>query len=363
MTVALISQAIYGPCGMKTHVTAGVAGTRGRRGANAAHDLAIIIVSNNSAHWLGPCLETVFAHAGSADLDVVVVDNGWTDGTSELVENRFPEARLVTCENRGFAHANNRALITCDARYVLFLNPDTEILDGTFDELVDAMDARPNVGLAGVKQVTPDGRLFPTIRRAPHALRTLAEAFGSERFPIRWRWLGERELNFDLYEREVECAWTSGSFMIVRREALESAGFLDERFFLYAEETDFCHRIRMAGWEIKHLPMMTILHHADEGGVNPTMEAQAAYARRQFACKNLAPFHRAVYLLALGLRHAMRAAYVSRDGALAQQRRQTSRRALRTLVGLDPPPFGPPPPVAFSGTPDRYGVGRALSRD
>src|SRR5262245_11720835 len=186
---------------MKTVATPGVARSRGRRGENAVHDLAIVVVSNDSEHWLGLCLETIFGHAGAVDLDVVVADNGRTDGTRELVEDRFPDARLVTCENRGFAHANNRALITCDARYVLLLNPDTEILEGTFDDLVDAMDARPNVGLAGVKQVTPDGRLFPTIRRAPHALRTLAEAFGSERLPIRWRWLGERELDFDLYER------------------------------------------------------------------------------------------------------------------------------------------------------------------
>ena len=127
---------------------------------------------------------------------------------------------------------------------------------------------------------------LPTIRRAPHALRTLAEAFGSERFPIRWRWLGERELNFDLYEREVECAWTSGSFMIVRREALESAGSSTSASSLRGGN-GFLPSDQDGGVGDRHLPMMTILHHADEGGVNPTMEAQAAYARRQFACKNL----------------------------------------------------------------------------
>src|ERR1700754_1985626 len=104
-------------------------------------DLAIIIVSTNEARWLQPCLSTVFANAGTATLDVVVVDNPSTDGTPELVATQFPQARVVTSENKGSAHANNRGAMTCSARYVLFLNPDTEVVDGTFGELVDAMDA------------------------------------------------------------------------------------------------------------------------------------------------------------------------------------------------------------------------------
>jgi len=117
------------------------------------HDLAVIIVSTNEAHWLRPCLGSVFAKAGGASLDVVVADNQSTDGTRELVEAEFPEARVVTCENRGFAHANNRGFMASEARYVLFLNPDTEILEGTFGDLVRALDERPEVGLIGVKQV------------------------------------------------------------------------------------------------------------------------------------------------------------------------------------------------------------------
>src|SRR5207244_4436829 len=132
----------------------------------------------------------------------------------------------------------NRGLMTCDARYVLFLNVDTEIRAGSLDELVGALDERPHVGLAGVRQLTPDGSVFPTIRRFPNAVRALGEALGSESFPLRSSWLGERELDLARYERETLCDWTSGSFMIVRREALEAAGYMDERFFLYREEPD-----------------------------------------------------------------------------------------------------------------------------
>jgi GT2 family glycosyltransferase len=308
-------------------------------------DLAIITVSTNEAGWLTPCLRTVFEHAGSATLDVVVVDNESTDGTRELVGRQFPAARVVPSSNRGFAHANNRGAMTTSARYVLFLNPDTEIAEGTFGELVEAMDQRPEIGLAGVKQITGDGELWPTIRRFPNALRAAGDALALERWPSRPSWLGERELDLAVYEREVECDWTTGSYMLARREALLSAGLLDERFFMYAEEPDLCLRIKRAGWQVWHLPTMTIIHHAEKAGIRPRMVAQGVYARRQYAHKHFAFPHRALFLTALGARYAIRAAPIA-PGPQSEQRREAARRALRTLVGRIEPPFGRPPHTA-----------------
>jgi GT2 family glycosyltransferase len=310
------------------------------------HDLVIIVVSTNEGRWLTPCLRTVFEHAGKVELDVVVVDNESTDETAEIVREDFARARLVTCPNKGFSHANNRGFLTSDARYVLFLNPDTEIVDGTFEELIAALDERPGVGAVGVKQITSDGQLFPTIRRAPHAVRTFFEALASERFPVRGRWLGERELRMELYERETSCDWTSGSFLLVRREALDSAGLLDERFFLYAEETDLCLRIKKSGWEIRHLPTMTILHHAGKAGYNPKMEAQAAFAFVQYARKNFTPPHRAAYLAAHAVRYAIRSVFFG--STVSRERRIASRRAFRVLLGREGSPFGVPPGQALA---------------
>jgi hypothetical protein len=312
------------------------------------HDLAIIIVSTNEARWLTPCLSTIFEHGGNLDLDVVVVDNESADGTRELVERDFPWARVVPSTNHGFSHANNRGLITTDARYVLFLNPDTEILSGTFEELVRALDARPEVGLAGARQVTADGALFPTIRRFPNALRLLGDALGAERLPYRPGWLGERELDLALYDTELECDWTSGSFLMARREALESAGYLDERFFIYSEETDLCLRIKQAGWEIRHLPDMTILHHAEKAGINPKMTAQDVFTRMQYSRKHFSPAHRGLYLGILGLRYVARAVPFGSSG---RERSAAARRALRMLFKLDAPPFGEPPRQSVAARP------------
>jgi GT2 family glycosyltransferase len=310
------------------------------------HDLAIIIISTNEAHWLGPCLSSVFEHIGEADVEVIVVDNESTDNTREIVEESYPRARVIRSRNGGFGYANNRGWEAADARYALFLNPDTEIVEGDFGTLVRALDARPDVGLAGVRHLTPDRVLFPSMRRFPNAARTLCEALGSERWPLHPAWAGERVLDLTAYEREQECDWTSGAFMVARREALLSAGIMDERFFLQCEEADLCLRMKRAGWSVRHLPIMTIVHHANKIGRNPRMAAQDAYARRQYAYKHFSATHRALYISAIGARHAFRA-LPGRGGDGANARRIASRRALRALARPSEAPFREPPATAL----------------
>jgi GT2 family glycosyltransferase len=271
-------------------------------------------------------------------LDVVVVDNDSHDGVADLVAGEFPGARTVWSANHGFGHANNRGLMTCNARYVLFLNPDTEIREGTFADLVALMDARPTVGLAGVRQFTRQGDLTPTVRRFPTALRAFGEALGADRLPRRPRWLGERELDPAAYDRETPCDWVTGSFMLARREALESAGCFDERHFMYADETDLCRRIKTAGWEVRHLPQMTIMHDSERGGIKPHVESLDAVMRLFYARKHLSGVHRVAYAAALGLRHILRLAFPG-TSERARTRRAASRATLATLTGRAPVPF------------------------
>ena len=227
---------------------------------------------------------------------------------------------------------------------MLLLNPDTEILEGHVRRPHRPTRFTPGSWVVGCRQLTSDGQLFPTIRRFPNAIRSLFEAAGSERFPFRAAWLGERELDLSAYEREVACDWTSGSFMLVRREALQSAGFMDERFFLYCEETDLCLRIKQAGWEIRHLPYLEILHHANKEGWSQRLDAQAAFSKRQYIEKHLSPMHQLAAKGALILGYTLRSV-LGRDDA---GRQESSRAALATLLGLRPPPFGEPPRVAVA---------------
>jgi len=310
-------------------------------------DLAIVVVSANSARWLQPCLSTVFDRAGEATLQAIVVDNASTDGTRELVESRFPRARLVSSPNRGFAYGNNRGLELARARYVLLLNPDTEVIDGTFGELVAQLDARPEIGAVGVRQVKPDGTLCPTIHHFPSLCRAFGEALASERWPVHPAWAGEREYDPRAYEREVQCDWPTGSFLLIRREALLSSGLLDERFFLYSEETDLCLRIKRAGWQVWHMPQMTIVHHAGKAGTQPRILAQDVYARKQYAHKHFSRPYRDLYLAALTARYAIRLAGARTGKADDGARREGARRALLALAGRAEPPFREPPHTAL----------------
>lgn len=321
------------------------------------HDVCAIIVSHNGKEWLDAALGSLFASAGGLDLDVVVVDNG-DDGSAAYVEENFPQARTITCANRGFGAANNEASATADARYVLFLNPDTEFLSGNLADLTAVLDRRPGLGLVGVRQVGGGGDLAPSMRRFPSTANMLAEALAVEKVPLARRFVGERVLDPRLYEREAPCDWTSGSFMLARAEALQQCGGFDERFFLFSEETDLCRRLRDAGWEIAHLPQVTIRHFESERSASPLMEAQAAYARLQFARKHFSRV--GPYRWAMALRYALRASFLSgRD----RRRQEAGRAALATVLD-ELPPIVPPAPRAQATTVSAAGTERSsiLSR-
>ncbi len=309
-------------------------------------DLAIIVVSANDAHWLENCLRSVFDRAGDASIEVIVVENGCTDGTRELVAALFPQVRVLSQANRGFAAGNNRGLEQACARYLLLLNPDTEVVEGTFGELVRILDARAHVGVVGVRQIQADGTLCRSIHRFPSVTRAVGDAFSSERWPVRPAWACEREVHDRAYAHESECDWPTGSFLLVRREALLSAGLLDERFFLYCEEPDLCLRVKRAGWQVRHIPQMTIIHHAGKGGVRPRMLAQEAYSRKLYARKHFGAGRRQMYFAALAARYLIRAASPHRGGSDASARRAAAKLAFLTLAGRSAPPFGSPPATA-----------------
>jgi GT2 family glycosyltransferase len=305
-------------------------------------DLSVIVVTHNGRSMALRTLRSALASGGSASMEWLVVDAGSTDGTPEAIERELDRVRVIRRGNRGFAASNNVALAEARGRYILLLNPDIEILSGTLGELVAAMDVRPGLGLASVLQRGGEGELQPSIRRFPSPLRSLGEALFAAHWPL-VRTCQELETRPALYEREGEADWLVGAFLIARREAVHAVGPMDERFFLYSEEIDWCYRFWQKGWSVAHLPVMAVTHHSG-GRDRSDLMAQLSHSRLLFAAKHYGPAKRAGIRAALALGHALRiavfaAATVARPAQA--QRVRAERAGLRVILGRAAPPLGP----------------------
>ena len=305
-------------------------------------DISIIIVSHEGRDKVLDVLRAAHAKAGPIDVEWLVVDSGSTDGTPDAVEREFPHVAVTRRPNIGFAAANNIALAAARGRYLLALNPDMEIVDGTLADLVAEMDRRPEVGVGSAVTHYPDGTLHATIRRFPSPTRQLGEALLLNRLSA-LRWLQEEEMRLDAYETEQSADWLVGGFLLVRREAFEQAGGFDERFFLFSEETDWCLRIRAAGWDIRHFPTMRLTHHTGRAA-RPDLFAQNSYSKVLFARKHFTRPAALGFRAALALRHAVRyAGFAPRAQRRPElrQRAAAERLALRVVLGVEAPPFRP----------------------
>jgi N-acetylglucosaminyl-diphospho-decaprenol L-rhamnosyltransferase len=298
-------------------------------------DLEVVIVSHRDERWLARCVESLEDGAGACAYRATIVENGGFPISLPAT----PKRRVLYMPNLGFAAANNAGARGSDAEYLLFLNPDTELARGTLELLVNAIRRRPEVGLLAVRQVTSDGRLWPSLHRFPSVRRGLAHALASEKWPGVGKRLGERVLDVDRYSHGGPFDWTTGAALAVRREAFEAVGGFDERFFLFSEETDLCKRVQDAGWEAHVEPRVTFLHHAGKAGVQPPREAQMAYARLQYAKKHFSRPGAAAYHAILVMHHLLRLTVLRFRGATESSSAPGSALALRVLLGRSAPPF------------------------
>jgi hypothetical protein len=306
-------------------------------------DLSVIVVTHNRAELALMTLRSARAAVRELEVEWIVVDSGSSDGTPEAIESACAYARVLRERNIGFAAANNRGLRHARGRYVLLLNPDVETVAGTFDELVATLDAQRDIGVASVVQNAPDGTLQYSIRRFPSAWLALGEALAAARWTPLRRWR-EEEPRSACYRSEASADWLVGAFLIARAEALAEVGLLDERFFLYSEETDWCFRFHRAGWRVAHLPTMTVTHHTGHAP-GPDLSAQQSYAKILFARKHYGRVQASAIRAALALRHALRAALatiVGRSRPRWAAQAAVERRALAVVLGVSGPPFARP---------------------
>jgi GT2 family glycosyltransferase len=223
--------------------------------------LSVVIICWNDLRVLRDCLHSIYQGTHSTDFEVLVSDNGSTDGSVEFIRQRYPEVRVL--ENRanlGFAKGNNVGIRASNADYVLILNPDTIIHDGALDRLVQFAERHPEAGAFGCRVLNPDGtyqtsaRLFPTVRRywvsalGLKKLASVSSLFLFEEYP---RWFGETERPID---------WQSGCCVMFRGDLLRSLGGFDGQFFYHFEEVDLCRRVWAAGHPILFTPEAVITH-------------------------------------------------------------------------------------------------------
>jgi GT2 family glycosyltransferase len=226
-------------------------------------DISIVIVSWNTKEILRACLESLRQNTGSTHVEVIVVDNGSRDGSAQMVECDFPAVRLVvnTC-NMGFAAANNRGLSAARGRYLLLLNSDTIALPGAIDEMVRYMDAHPRVGALGPRLLNVDGSLQVSVRDFPRLDHDAAMMLEVKHWPVLGdmarRHLQRAYLPDPEQTREVD--WVMGACLLLRREAVEQVGPLDDAYFFFFEEVDLCYRLRQHGWSVVFLSKAGIVH-------------------------------------------------------------------------------------------------------
>ena len=294
-------------------------------------DLSVVIVTHNGRQQALTTLRSARRAAGTAWIEWLVVDCGSVDGTPDAIEAAFADVVVYREDNLGFAAGNNVALADARGRYVLLLNPDVEISTGRLSDLVTELDERPGVGASSVVQRSPAGRLLPSIGRFPSTARQFGEALALARI-LGVGHLQEMEARPSAYEGETEADWLVGAFLMVRAEAIADVGVLDERFFLYSEEKDWCYRIRQAGWDVRHLPVMEIIHHT--GGYDGAGRlAQLTHSKLLFAEKHCGPLERAGIRAGLVLRHAIRMALLSLS-PLGRHRRRARHEAQAYSVAL-----------------------------
>lgn len=244
--------------------------------------LSIIVVTHNSVGHIHACLASLAENPPAVDHEIVVVDNASSDGTAAAVRQRWPAVRMIDAGvNVGFARASNIGIRQSSGAFVLLLNPDTEIRAGAIDALVEALAVRPDGAVVGPRLVDRNGRAelsFGSMIGPFAELRQKALVVGSERGVP-----GIRSYVEHLTRSAREVDWVSGACLLVRRSEAEAVGLLDERYFMYAEDVDFCAAIRARGRKVLFTPGAEVVHVRGQSARSARRATEAAYRRSQLA--------------------------------------------------------------------------------
>ncbi len=310
-------------------------------------DISVVIVGWNAKHYLGLCLDSLAEAPPRRSMEIFVVDNASTDGSAEMIEARFPHVKLIKSrKNLGFAKGNNVAIRQCQGRYIALVNPDVIVFPGCLDALADFLDQNPKVGDVGPRVFNPDMSQQSTCRRFPTIWNNLCSATGlASKFKNSRLFAGEHMFFFP-HDRTLAVDVVVGCFNMVRREAFEAVGLLDEDLFMYGDDVDWCRRCWKAGWQVVFYPGARAIH--DRGKTTAPFPVRFAVAQQRSVLHYWKKHHG--FWGVLGIRsimlfhHLSRYAFGvvagftrSRNGTEGEVRKQVSSACLRELLsGNDP---------------------------
>jgi GT2 family glycosyltransferase len=305
-------------------------------------DLSIIIVNWNTRDLVARCLECVEATVNKISYEIIVVDNNSTDGSQNMVQSKFPNVKLIANSNNvGFAKANNQGIASSDARYVLLLNSDAFVKENAIDYMVAFMDEHPDAGMGGCKLLYEDGRLQPSCATFPTLATEFYIALGLDKLFPKSQVFGKYLMTDWDYNTQREVDVIMGAFMLVRKAAIDRVGAMDDNFFMYSEEVDWCYRFKQAGWKIYFTPEVETVH--IWGGSSRIIKVESLIrlyrARVQFFRKHYGRLTAFLYKIILGLNSLLRVGpgavyYFSRNNPDSRQKHYAFRQLLRAIPGF-----------------------------
>ena len=280
--------------------------------------LSVIVVSWNTRTYLARCLASIPQAAGPVVFEVIVVDNGSSDGTQTLVATQFPDVRLIQNEeNVGFGRANNIGVKASRGQFLLVLNADCELAPGALTTMIEVLDREPSLAGVFCRLLNTDGSLQPSVHRSlPSPWSLIGDVFFLTsirhllyRRPALHRWLLHWTVKAHRHPHDV--AWGGGACMVFRRGAFEAVGGFDEGFFMYCEDMDICKRICALGFRLRYLPGPSVIHHWGKATRQlPAVMLREAYRSRIYYFEKHFPgwggqMARALAVLELGVRWAL----------------------------------------------------------
>ncbi len=261
--------------------------------------LSIIIVNYNVKYFLEQCLYSVRKASKGIELEVIVVDNNSVDGSVEMLKDKFADIILIeNKKNTGFSVANNQGIEISKGQYVLLLNPDTVVQEDTFAKIVQFMDEHPDAGGLGVKMIDGKGHFLPESKRGlPTPMVAFFKIFGLSKLFPKSKLFGRYHLGFLNNDEINEVDVLAGAFMMMRKEALDKVGLLDETFFMYGEDIDLSYRIQLGGYKNYYFPETSIIHYKGESTKKSSVNyvfvfynAMIIFANKHFSKKNAKTF-------------------------------------------------------------------------